>query len=83
VLLPHESATMGILTIFVNAGSPGKLLNRQAILILHSKELQVLVWLTHTTEVAAFQSRVRKEKESGLMFGLEGGAGADIMGIAA
>jgi len=73
---------MRIPTIFVNAGGPGKTLNRQAILVLCRKELQVLVWLTHTAEVVAFQSRVRKEKESGLMFGLEGGAGADIMGTA-
>jgi len=51
--------------------------------VLCRKELQVLLQLTHTTEVAAFKSRVRKEKESGLMFGLEGGAGVDIMGTAA
>ena len=33
------------------------------------------VWLTRTAEVATFQRREREEKESGLMFGLDGGGG--------
>jgi len=60
---------MRIPTIFVNAGGPGKTLDGWAILVLRGKELQVLARLTRTAKVAAFQSRVRKEKESVLMFG--------------
>jgi len=38
-----ESATMRILTIFVNASCPGETLNGRAIVLLRGKELQVLV----------------------------------------
>jgi hypothetical protein len=58
---------MTILTIFVNAGGRGKTLDGRAVLVLGGKELQVLVRLTRTAKVAAFQRRERKEKASGLM----------------
>jgi len=63
---------MRVPTIFANVGGPGKTLNGWAILGLHRKELQVLVWLTCTAKVATFRSRLRKEKETGLVLGLEG-----------
>jgi len=72
---------MRILTIFVNAGCPGKTLDGRAILVLCGKELQVLVRLTRTakvSEISAFESRERK-RPSGLMLG----GGADTMGKAA
>jgi len=68
---------MRVPTIFVNVawGSPGKTLDgrARAILVLRRNKLQVLGRLTRTAKlkVAAFQ-RERKEKASGLMFGLEG-----------
>jgi len=66
---------MRVPTIFANAGGPGETLDGRAILVLRRKELQVLVRLTRTAKVAAFQSRVKKEKESGLVLGLEGRCG--------
>jgi len=65
-------------TIFVNAGGPDKTLDRRAILVLRGKELRVLVRLTRTAKVAAFQRRERK-RESGLVFG----GSTDTMGTAA
>ena len=69
---------MRILTIFVNSGGPCKTLDGRAILVLSGKELQVLVRLTRTAKVSAFESRERK-RASGLMLG----GGADTMGTAA
>jgi len=46
---------MRIPIVFVNAGGPGKTLDRWAIIVLRAKELQVLVRLTRTAKVAAFQ----------------------------
>ena len=63
---------MRVPTIFANAGGPGETLDGRAILVLRRKELQVLVRLTRTAKIAAFRSRLRKEKESGLVLGLEG-----------
>jgi hypothetical protein len=53
----HESVMMRTPTIFANAGGPGKTLEGRAILVLRGKELQVLVRLTRTAKVAAFQKR--------------------------
>jgi len=61
---------MRVPTSFVNVGGPGKTLDGRAILVLRGKELQMLLWLTRTAKVAAFQRRERKEKASGLTFGL-------------
>jgi len=66
---------MRVPTIFANAGGPGETLDGRAILVLRRKELQVLVRLTRTAKVTAFRSRSRKEKESGLVLGLEGRCG--------
>jgi hypothetical protein len=57
---------MRIPTIIVNAGGLGKRFDGRAIQVLRGKELQVLVWLTRITKVAAFQRRERK-KASGLV----------------
>ena len=48
---------MTIPTIFVDAGGPGKTLDGRAILVWGGKELQVLVRLTRTAKVAAFQTK--------------------------
>jgi hypothetical protein len=48
---------MRIPTVFVNSGSLGKTLDGRAIPVLRRKELQVLVRLTRTAKVAAFQKR--------------------------
>jgi len=58
---------MRILIIFVNASGPGETLNGRAIVLLRGKELEVVVRLTRTARVAAFQREGRKT--SCLMFG--------------
>ena len=65
---------MRIPTVFVNSGRLGKTFDGRAILVLRGKELQVLVRLTRTAKVAAFQKE-RRDKASGSMLGLEGGRG--------
>ena len=51
---------MTIPTIFVDAGGPGKALDGRTILVLGGKELQVLVRLTRTAKIAAFQTKKRE-----------------------
>ena len=48
---------MTVPTIFVNAGGPGKTLDWRAIFVLGGKDLHVLVRLTRTAKVAAFQTK--------------------------
>ena len=75
--LTHES-------VFVNSGGPVKTLDGRAIIVLRGKVLQVLVRLTRTAKVAAFQKKKRgtiRHRASGSMLGLKGGA--DTMGTAA
>jgi hypothetical protein len=71
---------MRIPTVFVNSGGLGKTLDWRAILGLHGKELQVLVRLTRTAKVAAFQKR---EERKGIRLDAWTRRGAGAMGTAA